>query len=363
MQRRSYFMPAATVGVLVALLAALAIGTFSALAQIGFWAVTFFNSTDLSGAQVATTTIQGTTLNLDYGTNAPVGGVNPDGWSARFIQQIFFNQGTYEFVVASDDGVRVFINNQLVLDRFVGRVLTTDRFQQSFAAGSYTIVIEYFDAIDLAILQFQFFQVSSGGTPGVGFATVTPFGTPAPTAGPSPTPPPPTRTPLPAIPPGALTGTVVRAQVLLVRNAPFLGAPVVGRVLRGQTYQVVGRDQDARWFLIQLSEGQGWVWGFYLNVNGNEFNAPVASPYVTAGDPASLTGVVAQTNAVMRLRAAPLVGSEQIGRVPWGDIVPVIGRSADGGWVQVVFRGTVGWLAVNFITFVEGDVNTVPVTG
>jgi hypothetical protein len=43
--------------------------------------------------------------------------------------------------------------------------------------------------------------------------------------------------------------------------------------------------------------------------------------------------------------------------------VPVIGRSADGGWVQVVFRGTVGWLAVNFITFVEGDVNTVPVTG
>ncbi|PJF27565.1 MAG: hypothetical protein CUN53_03525, partial [Phototrophicales bacterium] len=121
--------------------------------------------------------------------------------------------------------------------------------------------------------------------------------------------------------------------------------------------------QDARWFLIQLSQGQGWVWGFYLNVNGNEFNAPVVSPYITAGNPAALTGVVAQTNAVMRLRAAPLVGSEQIGRVPWGDIVPVIGRSADGGWVQVVFRGTVGWLAVNFITFVEGDVNTVPITG
>lgn len=363
MQRRTFLMPALTLSVLAALIAALAVGTFSAGAQIGFWAVTFFNSTDLSGPQVATTTIQGTTLNLDYGTNAPAAGVNADGWSARFIQQIFFNQGTYEFVVASDDGVRVFINNQLVLDRFVGRTLTVDRFQQSFAAGTYTVVIEYFDAIDLAILQFQFFQISGALTPGVGFETVTPFGTPPPTPGPTPTPPPPTRTPLPPIPPGALTGTVVRAQVLLVRQAPFLGAPVVGRVLRGQTYQVVGRDRDARWFLIQLSEGQGWVWGFYLNVNGNEFNAPVVSPYITAGNPAALTGVVAQTNAVMRLRAAPLVGSEQIGRVPWGDIVPVIGRSADGGWVQVVFRGTVGWLAVDFITFVEGDFNSLPVTG
>jgi hypothetical protein len=363
MQRRTFLMPALTLSVLTALTAALALGTFSAGAQIGFWAVAFFNSTNLSGPQVSVTTIQGTTLNLDYGTNAPAAGVNADGWSARFIQQIFFNQGTYEFVVASDDGVRVFINNQLVLDRFVPRTLTTDRFQQSFAAGTYTVVIEYFDAVDLAILQFQFFQVSGALTPGVGFATVTPFGTPPPTPGPTPTPPPPTRTPLPPIPPGALTGTVVRAQVLLVRQAPFLGAPVVGRVLRGQTYQVVGRDRDARWFLIQLSEGQGWVWGFYLNVNGNEFNAPVVSPYITAGNPAALTGVVAQTKAVMRLRAAPLVGSEQIGRVPWGDIVPVIGRSADGGWAQVVFRGTVGWLAVDFITFVEGDFNSLPVTG
>ncbi|MBK8025560.1 MAG: hypothetical protein IPK19_30225 [Chloroflexi bacterium] len=46
------------------------------------------------------------------------------------------------------------------------------------------------------------------------------------------------------IPPGALSGTVIRAQVLLVRSGPFLGAPVVDRVLRGQTYQVLGRDEN-----------------------------------------------------------------------------------------------------------------------
>lgn len=355
--RKSVVLPGIVLAVLLAVL--LALGTVMVSAQ-GSWVVSFYNTPDLTGAVVTTQNLPGPTLNLNYGTGSPASGVNPDGWSARFITQQNFNQGTYEFVVASDDGVRVFIDGALVLDRFVGRTLTTDRFQQTLAAGLRTIQIEYFDGIDQAILQFQYFQVSGGGG---GFATVTPFGTPPPTVGPTPTPPPPTRTPLPPIPPGALTGTVVRASVLLARGAPFLGAPVVGRVLRGQTYQVVGRDEQALWFLIRLSSGDAWVWGFYLNVNGNEFNAPVASPYIVQGNPAAATGVVAQTNAVMRLRAAPVFGSEQIGRVPWGDIVPVIGRSGDGGWIQVVFRGTIGWLAIPYVTFVEGDINTVPVTG
>lgn len=321
------------------------------------WTASYFNNATLSGAPVFTEVLPGG-INFNWGTGSPNAAVPVDNWSARFESTQLFNAGTYEFVVASDDGVRVYIDNVLVWDRFIGRVLTTDRFQQTLTAGSHILRVEYVEFIDQAILQFQWFQVGAGGTV---FPTVTPFGTPFATPGPSPTPPPPTQTPLPAIPPGALSGTVVRASVLLVRGAPFLGAPVVGRVRRGQTYQVIGRDERALWFLIQLSDTQGWVWGYYLNVNGNEFNAPVLSPYITQGNPAAATGVVGVTEAVMRLRAAPVVGSEQIGRIPWGDIVPIIGRTAGGDWYQVVFRGTTGWVAAQFIRLVEGDIGAVPV--
>jgi uncharacterized protein YraI len=321
------------------------------------WTASYYNNPTLSGAPVFTEVLPGG-INFTYGTGSPNPAVPVDNWSARFESTQLFNAGTYEFVVASDDGVRVFIDNVLVWDRFIGRVLTTDRFQQTLTAGSHVLRVEYVEFIDQAIIQFQWFQVGAGGTV---FPTVTPFGTPFDTPGPSPTPAPPTQTPLPPIPPGALTGTVVRASVLLVRDAPFLGAPVVGRVRRGQTYQVVGRDERALWFLIQLSDRQGWVWGYYLNVNGNEFNAPVLSPYITQGDPAAATGVVGVTEAVMRLRAAPLVGSEQIGRIPWGDIVPIIGRTAGGDWYQVVFRGTTGWVAAEFIRLVEGEIGAVPI--
>ena len=95
-------------------------------------------------------------------------------------------------------------------------------------------------------------------------------------------------------------------------------------MLRGQTYQVVGRDPNARWFLLQLSGKQGWALGYYLYFNTNEFNAPVTSDFVLGGNPAAATGVVAQSEATLRLRAQPTVASEQIGRVTWGGALALL---------------------------------------
>lgn len=326
------------------------------------WTAQYFNNTDLSGSPALSEALAGG-INFNWGASSPRPGViNDDSFSARFSSVQLFNAGTYEFIVSSDDGVRVFIDGVVVLDRFVGRPLTTDRFQYTLTAGTHSLVVEYFEGIDQAAIQFQWFQISGGQTPGTqGF--VTPIGGGSfVTAGPTPTasriPP----TPLPAIPPGALTGTVIRAQVLLVRSGPFLGAPVADRVLRGQTYQVIGRDENALWFLIQLSNGQGWVWHYYFNINGNSFNAPIVNPFVTAGGPASTTGVIGQTEATLRLRSEPSVLSTQIGRIPWGDLLPILERRNDG-WYKVIWRGTVGWVASGFVKIIEGDIAAVPITG
>ncbi|MBE2185092.1 MAG: SH3 domain-containing protein [Anaerolineae bacterium] len=324
--------------------------------QTGAWTANYFNNPNLQGAPVATGVLPPGGINMNWGTNPPDPAVPATNWSARFTSVQQFAPGSYEFFLTSDDGSRLFIDGVLVVDQFIGQVATTRSFSVTLTAGAHTLVVEYFNGIDQAILQLNWIGTSP-------ITTATPFGWPTATFGPTPTS---TRIPptgLPAIPPGAMTATVVRASVLLARSGPFIGAPVVGRLQRGQTYAVIGRDANAQWFLLQLSGFQGWAWGYYLFINGNEFNAPIVGPFTTAGEPSASTGIVVQSQAGIRLRAAPTVASEQIGRIGWGEILPVLGRTADGGWYQTNFKGTIGWIAASLVRSIEGDPMAAPVTG
>lgn len=316
------------------------------------WTGVFYNNTSFQDPAVATITgVNG--LNFNWPDRPVINGqvlaaVNPDNFSARFTStQNFLQAGRYTFTVTVDDAVRILINGQERLN-LPAAGLQTQRFEVDLTAGPHTFQVDFIELSAAAVLQLQWTLGAPGATAG-----------PTPTPGPTETPAP---TGLPPIPPGALSATVIRATVLLVREAPYLGAPVMGRILRGQTYAVVGRDPRALWFLLQLSDRQAWAWGYYLAINGNEFNAPVVNSFVTQGDPAASTEVTVQTQAGLRLRADATIYSEQIGRIPWGHILPVIGRTGDNSWYQVVFAGTVGWISAAYTRPLRGDLNTVPVT-
>jgi uncharacterized protein YraI len=317
------------------------------------WSGTFFPTNNFSGSGVPVSGIAG--LNFNWGANAPfitpgvpITGIPADNFSARFTSAQTFNAGTYTFSVVSDDGVRVYIDGQVALDDMTPHAAKTDTFAYNMTAGLHSLTVEYVEFIDQAVLQVQW--GFGGGVVG--------------TAGPSPTPGP-TNTPLPtglpAIPSGAITATVIRAPVLNVRASPSVFAPRVGSVLRGQTYAVVGRDPNARWFLLQLSGFQAWALGYYLYIPQNEFSAPVVSNFVLGGNPASISGVVGQSFATLRLRAQPNVYSAQIGRVTWGGALAVTGRTRGSDWLRVVWKGTTGWVAAAWVRIVEGNLNDVPV--
>lgn len=319
------------------------------------WSGVFFPGTTpgtTGGVPVAITTGG---INFNWGTGAPVvngvavAGIGADNFSARFTSVQTFAQGNYTFTVTSDDGVRVSIDGQVVLDRFIPRPQTTDTFVRQMIAGPHQITIEYVEFTDIALVQFQW-----------AFGGVVPTFGPSPTPGPTATPAP---TSLPPIPQGAIAATVIRAPVLNVRAAPSVYADRVGRVLRGQTYQVVGRDENARWFLLQLSDRQGWALGYYLYIAQNEFLAPVVSDFALMGNPAGASpgGVVAMAFSTMKLRSQPTVNSEQIGRITWGGTVGVVARTISGEWWQVVWKGTTGWVWSAFLRVVEGNLDTIPI--
>lgn len=313
------------------------------------WTGQYYNNTNFSGAPVITRV--DSQINFKFGTDSPLDGfVNEDNFSVKWTGTQTIAAGIYNFTATADDGMRVTVDGVIIIDQLSTGGLTTHQAQVVLNGTSHTIVVEYVEFTGEATAQLSW-QVSTTSTVG-----------PSPTPGPTLTP---SATGLPPIPPGAITATVIRAAVLNVRDAPSLGGNVIGKVLRGQTYQIIGRDPNARWFLIQLSGKVGWVWGYYIFVDGNEFTPPISSAASAVGLPGGVTdtGVIGQTRAGMKLREGPTTISNQTGRITWGAFLPIVGRTADGSWYQVVWKGTVGWVWSNFIQLRFGDLASVPITG
>lgn len=322
-----------------------------------FWTATYYPNTEFAGNGEGIHTYA--TLNLNFGggpptTSAgdPIPNIPADNFSAKFSSVQNLPAGNYVFTLTVDDQATVRLNGVQIFNQISPGTVAV---QVALPGGNVTMDVDYIERTDNAVIQLSWTNTGAGG-PGQ-----PPLLTPQATATVTPTPRP-TQTPLPPIPAGALTGTVVRAGVLNVRDTPTTGGHVIGKVLRGQTYQVLGRDQDARWFFIQLSGFQGWVNGYYIAFNRNEFTAPVVSGNTLLINPPSVPdyGVRAQAQAGLRMRGAPTTESEQTGRIEWGAFLPVIGRTHDNQWWKIVWRETVGWIHAPFAIIVEGDINRVP---
>ncbi|MFZ4815742.1 MAG: PA14 domain-containing protein [Phototrophicaceae bacterium] len=300
------------------------------------WSAAYYNNADLSGTPVLTRTE--TRVDFSFGANSPSAEVQADNFSAAYATTFTFTAGSYEFVAVADEGVRVFLNGATIIDQFSGAAGQTLTSTQELPEGAAQIRVEYREFTGDASIRF-FWRASASATP----STAQP-------------------TPLPVIPAGAQTATVVRAGVLIVRDAPFLGGNPVGRIRRGETYAVVGRDSDALWFLLDIGGRTGWAWGYYLHVEGNEYNPPVENPFTNFSAPADSASYTVQTISVIKLRAEPNVLSRQIGRVDWGIVLPVLARSDAGLWYQVVWEDTVGWVYTeNTVRPFGGDINAVPI--
>ncbi len=93
-------------------------------------------------------------IDFDWGQSAPMEGVPADAFSVRWTRQIDFPAGGYRFNVEVDDGVRVFIDDQLVLDAWKITSTASYEFQQVLD-GPTEIRVEYFDAGGNATIKFM----------------------------------------------------------------------------------------------------------------------------------------------------------------------------------------------------------------
>lgn len=138
----------------------LALAGRSTQAQDAQWVGQFWNNRDLAGPVVLTRFENSIDFNWFGGSPDPI--INDDNFSARWTRTVNFAPGTYRFFATMDDGMRIWIDNQLVIDSWTAsqeHTLTVDRFMN----GNHAIRIDYFEAGNMAVARFNWQLLSAGG--------------------------------------------------------------------------------------------------------------------------------------------------------------------------------------------------------
>jgi len=163
----------------------------------GPWQGEYFGNVSLTGDPFVTR--EDEAINFNWGYGPPAGGMPVNSFSVRWTGTFDFSEASYRFYAKVDDGVRLYVDDELVIDGWWDggyRLFSGDR---ALTAGEHTVTVEFYDRIQVARVRVWWKQVSG--------ATATP--------GPSPTP-----------KPGAAAGWFGE----FFNNETLAGTPVATRV-------------------------------------------------------------------------------------------------------------------------------------
>lgn len=110
----------------------------------GEFCMSYYRGTDLDAEQLIDTILV-PTIDNQWGTKSPAASVPADRFSVRWVGDFEFAEGEYQFDVLTDDGFRLRVDDQLVIDAWKGQRPTKYQHSMFLPAGKHRIVAEYYD--------------------------------------------------------------------------------------------------------------------------------------------------------------------------------------------------------------------------
>jgi uncharacterized protein YraI len=263
-------------------------------------------------------------INYNWGLGSPAPQIQADNFSARWTTTISTSNARYRFSATTDDGVRVWVNDRMIIDAWFDRPAATFTGEIDLAAGTANVRVEYYERVNLAEARVSYQVVSGGGTGGQ-------F-------------------------PG--TATVI-AYYLNVRSGPGVEFPVVYKLSRGQVVALTGfRNQAATWIqIVTPNGGTGWVNASYTTTSVPVSSlTPIGGTTTPPPQPPPSTGVTGTvTSSYLNVRTGPSTAFPAFTSIRNGTVVPLIGRDATSTWVKgILADGRQGWMSAFYMNYNTG---------
>lgn len=136
--------------------------TAAPLPAPGGWWGDYFANPGLSGGPVLGRYDEA--INFTWGDGSPSSEIPDDNFSIRWVRDEWFAGGTYRFEIFSDDGVRLWVGDQLVVDEWRDRWATPLVVDRYIPAGTYRVRVEYYEHTGDATISVAWNRLVGGAT-------------------------------------------------------------------------------------------------------------------------------------------------------------------------------------------------------
>src|SRR5512136_321645 len=127
------------------------------------WSGEYFANQDLSGAP--TFVRADSNINFDWAMGTPGPGIPVDHFSVRWTRAVYLPAGVWRFNVTVDDGVRLWVDGQLLIDQWRISAPITYSGSISLGSGDHNLRVEYYDNTERAQIRVWWDQGGAPATP------------------------------------------------------------------------------------------------------------------------------------------------------------------------------------------------------
>lgn len=157
----------------------------------------------------------------------------------------------------------------------------------------------------------------------------------------------------------------VVAESAFVRAAPSEDAEPAASVFANDSLVAVGRNIDGLWLEVRRPGRQtsiGWIARELVALTFDVAELPITdiTTGLTGSSPVVDTGFAILTIGEISLRAAPNRDSATLATLPLNLTLPIVARTPDRLWLQINYRGTVGWVP-EFLTRTHANLDAVAI--